>query len=170
MGRGKDLSGKKIGTLKIVGDTGKRTKQQRKIYLVKTEDGKYEEFQSNNLNNGAATGYKKSKEGRLKSSESMKRLNKNKDSYLKKRGYNDGTVNWAKDIKKPKNNTSGAKGVSFLPKKSGVRNNDGWRAYIVFKGKQIHLGVFDDKEDAIAARKAAEEKYFKPILEKYNQK
>ena len=36
-------------------------------------------------------------------------------------------------------------------------------------GKSIHLGYFDTLEKAIKARKEAEEKYFKPILEKYKK-
>lgn len=40
---------------------------------------------------------------------------------------------------------------------------------MTFKGKQFYLGHFTTKQDAINARKAAEEKYFKPILEKYKE-
>ena len=35
--------------------------------------------------------------------------------------------------------------------------NNKWKAYIKIDGKQKHLGYFDNKEDAIAARKEAEE-------------
>lgn len=60
-----------------------------------------------------------------------------------------------------KNNTSGYKGVS---RHSQL---DKWVANISFQGKRIHLGLFDDLDDAIGARKKAEEIYFKPIIEKY---
>lgn len=53
-----------------------------------------------------------------------------------------------------KNNKSGFKGVSLASKKYG-----GWVANIGFKGKQIYLGNFKNKEDAIKARKEAEELY-----------
>lgn len=49
------------------------------------------------------------------------------------------------------NNTSGIKGVSFY-KKSGK-----WRAQIRYNYKNYHLGLFEDIEDAAAARKDAEE-------------
>jgi len=49
----------------------------------------------------------------------------------------------------PKHNTSGCKGVSWS-KPCGK-----WRAYITVGSKQIHLGVFDAKEEAMAARKCA---------------
>lgn len=51
-----------------------------------------------------------------------------------------------------KNNTSGAKGVYWWQNR--------WKAAIKFRGKQLHLGCFKYKKDAIAARRAAEIKYF----------
>lgn len=59
-----------------------------------------------------------------------------------------------------KNSTTGHKGVSFMPQYGT------YRAYITVHRKQIHLGCFRDIADAIKARKAAEEKYFKPMQEK----
>lgn len=56
-------------------------------------------------------------------------------------------------------NTSGIRGV--CPTKRGM-----WRAYIGYKGTQIFLGEFSKFEDAVKARRAGEEKYFKPVLEK----
>lgn len=55
-----------------------------------------------------------------------------------------------------KNSTTGHKGVSYQ-KKLGT-----YRAYITINRKQIHLGSFPTIEEAIKARKAAEEKYFGP--------
>ena len=51
-------------------------------------------------------------------------------------------------------NTSGTTGVSWHKKYQQ------WSAQICVNYKQIHLGLFDKKEDAIAARKEAEIKYF----------
>lgn len=50
-------------------------------------------------------------------------------------------------------NTSGVTGVNWLKK------NKKWRAYITVGNKQVHLGSFENKEDAIKARKEAEIKY-----------
>ena len=59
-----------------------------------------------------------------------------------------------------KNNTSGITGV-------GYRKDRGkWRAYIKIKRINLNLGYYENKEDAIKARRAAEERYFKPILER----
>jgi len=52
------------------------------------------------------------------------------------------------------NNTSGVTGVCFYKK------NQKWRAYIKADGRIIHLGYFEDKNDAIVARQDAEMTYF----------
>lgn len=52
------------------------------------------------------------------------------------------------------NNTSGITGVSWDNKAQK------WAAHIMINYKKIHLGYFDKFEDAIKARKQAEEKYF----------
>lgn len=61
------------------------------------------------------------------------------------------------------NNTSGVTGVTWDSSRGK------WTAQIVFQGRRIYLGRYANKEEAIAARKEAEEKYFKPILDKYNR-
>lgn len=167
--RGLDLSGDNYGELKIIGDTGKRTAQRGKVYLAKNKQGEYLEVQSRNLRSGQATGYKKSEKGKEKSRQSMAKIYKNRDKYAVKKGFiNDTNINHLQ-MKTPKTNTSGYKGVSLLPKKPGKQKHDKWRAYIFFQGKQIHLGQFNTKQEAIEARLAAEEKYFKPILDKYEK-
>lgn len=62
-----------------------------------------------------------------------------------------------------KDNKTGVKGVGFNKK------TNKWRAGITIQGKNKFLGCFDNIEDAIKARKEAEEKYFKPIIEKYER-
>ncbi len=59
----------------------------------------------------------------------------------------------AKNSKRSDSNTSGVTGVS----KSF--NGERWRSYITSKGKTISLGVYDEFEDAVNARKEAEMKY-----------
>ena len=56
---------------------------------------------------------------------------------------------------KPANNASGCKGVSWHKK------NLKWQAYIGINGKQKCLGFFDNYDDAVAARKVADEYYYK---------
>jgi hypothetical protein len=59
-----------------------------------------------------------------------------------------------KNIKSPINNTSGFVGVSYCKSKKK------WRAYITNNLRRIHLGYFQNFEDAVNIRKEAEEKYF----------
>lgn len=51
------------------------------------------------------------------------------------------------------NNTSGTAGV--------YRYRGKWLARITVDYARVHLGVFDNRDDAVAARKAAEEKYWR---------
>lgn len=61
------------------------------------------------------------------------------------------------------NNTSGVPGVSWR------KDRNKWRAFITINGKQKALGLYENKEDAIAARKLAEEKYFGEFAPKYDE-
>jgi hypothetical protein len=54
--------------------------------------------------------------------------------------------------RKNKNSKTGITGVSAW--------GDKYRAYITVDRKQIHLGIFEKLEDAVKARKNAEERYF----------
>lgn len=56
------------------------------------------------------------------------------------------------------NNTSGVTGVDWLASKGR------WRATICFKGKRRYLGSYEKLEDAVKARKRAEEEVFEPFL------
>lgn len=58
-----------------------------------------------------------------------------------------------RNIKKPKNNTSGSIGIRWN------RGMGRWVAYVGSDGDQVHLGSFASKTDAIAARSEAEAKY-----------
>lgn len=57
------------------------------------------------------------------------------------------------------NNTSGVQGVDWLAKKQR------WRATICFKGKRRYLGSYEKFEDAVKARKRAEEAVFGVFLD-----
>lgn len=50
--------------------------------------------------------------------------------------------------------------VSDVPGVSWRKDRNKWRAYIMVNKKQISLGLFNKKEDAIKARKEGELKYF----------
>ena len=92
------------------------------------------------------------------SSVSAKSISKNSEKQIssnRKFNTNFGSI----VCDKPKNNTSGYKGVSWC-KSKGM-----WEAYISIHNKRIHLGRYNNIDDAVKARIEAEEKYFDPLLE-----
>lgn len=60
-------------------------------------------------------------------------------------------------------NTTGVKGVCFN------KSTKKYEAYLTFKRKKHSLGYFKTIAEAANARKEGEEKYFKPVLEKYGK-
>lgn len=60
-------------------------------------------------------------------------------------------------------NTSGVPGVEWRKLKQR------WRASICFKGKRHYLGSYTRFEDAVQARKQAEEELYQPFLAAYDQ-
>lgn len=61
------------------------------------------------------------------------------------------------------NNTSGVTGVEWVP------NTNQWKAVIFFKGKRHYLGCYRKFEDAVKARKRAEDELFEPFLKEFSQ-
>lgn len=86
-----------------------------------------------------------------------------KDQYEAGGFINGTSIGHVSSDKPWKTNTSGAKGV-YWDKSRGK-----WCASIGFKGKGYHLGRYKEKNDAIKARKQAEEMLFEPFLEWYNE-
>lgn len=64
------------------------------------------------------------------------------------------------------NNTTGVTGVSIR----SYKGYQMYRAQICVRGKTIGLGEYQTLEQAAQARKAAEEKYFSPIIEDFYKK
>lgn len=62
-----------------------------------------------------------------------------------------------------RNNTSGVPGVDWRADK------ERWRATICFQGQRRYLGSYKRFEDAVAARKRAEEEIYDPFLQKFDQ-
>lgn len=143
----KEYSNKKIGNIFIIRSIGSKNNKMiweakcscGNIFYVRTSDLKRIEMCKNCRN--------------LKVEESSRNHSK-EGTYLP--GISD-------DRKLNKNNTCGVKGVYF------DKDRSMYLASITFKRKNIYLGRFTTLKDAINARKEAEEKYFKPILEKYKK-
>lgn len=80
-------------------------------------------------------------------------------------GTNINAIQHIMDGKIRASNTSGATGVRIIHRQSGVV----YGARITVRGKDINLGLYQSMEEAIKARKGAEEKYFGGILEAYRK-
>lgn len=84
---------------------------------------------------------------------------------LSKRPLADGTNLAAISRTSPtKANTSGHTGVSWH------QPTGKWLAYINFRGKRYHLGVFDDIQDAVEARAKAKDELHNTYLQQKNKK
>ena len=148
----KDLTGKRFGRLVVIEDSGERQGTNIK-WLCRCDCGNETKVAGGDLMKCDTESC-----GCLRKETAKKRI----VEYHDKASVEGTTINLL-TAKLSSANTTGEKGV-YLNKKSGR-----WRATICFKKRQIHLGYFANKQDAINARKEAEEKYFKPILEKYGK-
>ena len=82
------------------------------------------------------------------------------EKMREKAGYVDGTqLSRIRSNKLIATNTSGCRGV-YLDKKTGL-----WRARLKFKGKLMNFGSYKNFDDAVKARKIAEQEYFGEYLD-----
>lgn len=146
--------GKKYGMLTVIGLTGKKAKFNKNIYLCICDCGNKHEVTITSLINGNTKSC-----GCLYRDVSISKIIKFNKDNLKERT----NLNIISREKANKNSKSGIRGVHYS------NSSNYWIAQISFKGEKHHLGYFKNKQDAIKARKLAEEKYFEPVLEKYGK-
>ena len=161
MGKFIDLTGQKFNRLTVLG-LGERNSSGQIQWKCKCECGNIVLATTTYLK----TGHTKSCgcynaeccSKRLKNKEFIKARDKyRKDNFLK-----DGTsLALIANKKLRKNNSSGVNGV-YWDKKLGK-----YRASIFVKGRKINLGSYSKLEEARKAREKAEDKYYKPIIDKY---
>lgn len=172
MPKKKDLTGQRFGRLVVIGDSGKRKRNGDILWLCKCKCGNKILVRTWQLTSGQtlsckclrAEGMKKG--AKIYREEMNEKQKKNRLETLDKGRVEDLKENTkisSLDQKISKRNSSGTKGVYWN------KQQKKWIASIMFKNKYIYLGVFKNKKDAINAREEAEEKYFKPILDKYKK-
>lgn len=145
--RGYDIDAyvnKKFNHLTLIKNLNKIDKQNSKLALFKCDCGKQKELVFTQVLNGKIS--------------SCGCLKKGKNSNLRLEDVRNKRIAYYMNNIQKKNKT-GKTGISFV--------NNKYRARIYVYGKSIHLGYFDNIEDAIRAREEAEQEYFKPILNKY---
>lgn len=147
----KDLTGVKFGRLTVLEDLGKIDKQ----YFCKCqcECGNIKIIKSKLLIS------KHTKSCGCLADESVINNQRLAFKKFKEKYLVEGTsLSLIKREKPIKSNKSGVTGVSW------DKQREKWVAQIIFKGKHYNLGRYDNKEDAIKARKYAEEKLHKEFL------
>lgn len=149
-----DITGRKFGKLKALCATEKRSKYGSVIWHCSCECGKEKDVAYNALISG------NTKSCGCMAVESLRNLkNKSNGMYCK-----DGSsILRVTEKKIHKNNSSGFKGVSYDKTKGK------WRAQITFKGENYYLGRYYNIEDAVNARKIAEEELFGNFIKWYSE-
>lgn len=136
-----DITGQRFGRLVVIERAG--SKNGKAYWLCKCDCGKTVTVNGQTLRSGG-----------VKSCGCLRKENSP--------SYRDGTNAVIKATSV--NNGSGVRGV-FLTKNPNLR----YEAYLAFKGKVVLRKCFATLEEAALARKEAEEKYFKPLIEQWAQ-
>ena len=177
MGRKIDLTGQRFGKLVVMGEA------EPDIYFIRSENRFTNRSQlrckcdcgeeKTILRNDIISGNTNScgcleKENRRRNNESFIKnkiwQHDNTLRFHEKDTQEKGTkITMLRPDRPQKNNTSGVRGVTW------DSSREKWIAHLYFKGKRVLNKRFSKKQDAINARKEAEEKYFKPVLEKYGK-
>ena len=157
-----DLSGKRFGRLTVLSRA--KTDKKEVYWLCQCDCGKRKKIRGGLLTTKDKKRMTRSCGCLIKESCSARQYLLNEKAKKANKPFFDlekGTyVRIISSKKLPRTNTSGVKGVSF------EKSRGKWRASLKFKGKNVLNKRFDDFDDAVKARKNAEEEYFTPVSEK----
>lgn len=146
-----DLLNEKFGRLTVIEKTDKRTKRGVVIWKCICDCGNLVEKSTVSLRRDKSCGCLHREQGKEK-------VIKMRKVHLEKNIIDNVNVPSIKRDTLYRHNTSGVTGVFY------DTHNKKWGAQIYFKKKCYRLGQYDDKQDAIKARKEAEEKMHKEFL------
>lgn len=155
-----DLTGKRFNELVVIGLDRVEKYNNKNVYYWKCicDCGNEVVISGNRLKEGRIKDCKEAKRNEVKSYTEIG------NEFKKEKILKEGTRLDNLSGKLSKANTSGVRGVSFK------KDKNKYKATIGFKKRTYFLGYYDKLEDAKKAREKAEEKFYKPILEKYNYK
>lgn len=151
-----DITGERFGKLKVIKFLGINDRH-RAIWECKCDCGNIRIYDIQDLKKNKSCGCERYKTDNYINA-SKKNQKKAAETYIEKYIIEDTNICIIKNDKLLSNNRSGVKGVSW----DNCRKK--WVAQIQFKKKNYNLGRYDKKEDAINARKDAEEKFHKQFL------
>ncbi|CAB1242818.1 conserved hypothetical protein [Clostridiaceae bacterium BL-3] len=152
MGKIKDLTGQRFGKLVVLEQAGV-DKYQNSLWKCKCDCGNIIVTRRESLTSGSTRSCGCMVIKHLEDIKEANSVGNTNIAVIKKLISNN----------KSKVTKSGVKGVGWSKKR------EKWISYIMFQKKQHILGYFTELEDAIKARKEAEEKYFKSFLEKHKK-
>lgn len=164
MGKFEDLTGKKFNRLTVLG-LGEKNSSGQIQWKCRCDCGNIVFATTYYLKSGHTKSCgclnKEKASKRLKS----KKFVESRNNYRKENFLVEGTsLSLINPKHLRKNNKTGVNGVYWDKKLKK------YRVRINVKGKSISLGCFKNLQEAKEARKDAEEKYYKPILDKYNKR
>lgn len=152
----KDLKNQRFGRLLVVEETEKRTDGGSVVWKCKCDCGNFIEVSSkrliNNINISCGCYQKECQKYSINKLHSKQLIEKTNIDLISKFQANS-------------NSKSGIRGVHWCEQKQK------WISTLTFQKKLVLNKTFNknELEKAIKARQKAEEKYFKPILEKYKK-
>lgn len=150
----KDLTGQRFGELVVIEATNRRSNKGSVMWHCVCSCGQHTLVNSDNL---TKTRIRSCGHGKAE-------IATHNLIGGRKATHKEGTDLGQISSQKPRsNNKSGVRGVSWNKTKGK------WLAELVLRGEQKLYKLFINKQDAINARKEAEKKYFKPIIEKYSE-
>lgn len=141
----KNMTGKRFGKLVVLKELGYRR------VLCRCDCGNIKEINKSHLLSGDVISC---------GCELKKTAIKSREPKL----YRGTDINMLKNKKPTSRSHTGIRGVSY------DKRREKYRANIGFRGQKFELGYFDTIEEAAAARKAAEERLYKPLIEEWEEK
>lgn len=148
-----DLRGKQFGELTVIEPDNSQPRHS-KHWICKCNCGKTVSVERKHLLDGTtkSCGHGKRQSGLDHYEDNFKGMRDRQDRYHT-------NLEVIRNQKMQPNNTSGVKGVGYH------KGRNEWRARVQVNGKEL-TKWFKNKEDAIEWRKQAEDKYYKPMIDK----
>lgn len=158
--KSKDITGQRFGRLTAIEQTDQRDKNNGcVIWKCKCDCGNTIYASERFLNNGSISSC-----GCLGTENSKQNMQKAIKKHLEKHIVENTNIQVIGRDRPFLNNTSGVTGVMW------DKSKNKWIAVIYFQKKRYYLGRYINKQDAINARKEAEQKYHKNFLQWYYNK
>lgn len=154
------MMGRRKGMLTVIGVAPVQDKPNQILYICQCDCGNQITLPGKTLSRSStqiSCGCHRDK----KAKEQIQKIKGKREKALKELQY-DGTMINTLTQKLAKNSTSGYRGVTKM-------KNGKYRVDIGIKRKRIYIGTYTKLGDAVKARKEAEEKYYDPVIEEWEE-